>query len=185
VAEAAARACTVLALALVLAGCGVLAEQAPGALVVRHAALERGGGAALLALELDCRLSGPMQDALDHGIPLTLAVDLRAGSHLRPQARAQPRIELRWFPLSRRYQLREIGSEDVRSFATRATLVAALGALRIGLPPTFAQLPPGTPLEVSVALDPGALPGALRLPALFEPAWQLSSPGTRWLAGAP
>ena len=57
--------------------------------------------------------------------------------------------------------------------------------VRIGLPPEFAGVAPGTPLEVSVALDPGALPGALRLPALFEPAWQLSSPGTQWLAGAP
>ena len=163
-----------------LAGCSALAEQTPGTLAVRNAQVSAIAGKAVLELGLDCRLSGPMQDALDHGIPLTLQIDLRAGRWLTSKASASRRIELRYFPLSRRYQLRELDTDDVRSFATPAYLVAALGALRIDVPAAFAALPATTPLHVSAKLDPAALPGALRLPALFEPAWRLAAPDYAW-----
>jgi hypothetical protein len=169
---------------LALAGCGALAQQRPGHLFVRTARVHAGGGSASFELGLDCRLSGPMQDALDHGIPLSLVVDLRAGNWPRTQASATRRIELRYFPLSRRYQLRETDADDVRSFAAPAALVAALGSLRFGLPAAFADLPPATPLRVSVHFDPAALPGALRLPALFEPAWRLAAADTTWPSAA-
>ena len=174
-----------LVLCALLAGCSLLAEQAPGALAVRSAQVNAIAGSATLELGLDCRLSGPMQDALDHGIPLTLQIDVRAGRWPIPKASAARRIELRYFPLSRRYQLRELDSGDVRGFASPAYLVAALGALRIELPAAFASLPATTPLQVSAKLDPAALPGALRLPALFEPAWQLAAPAYAWNEPAP
>lgn len=159
-----------LAVVLSLAGCDWLRQQAPGSLGVRNAQLV---GSAL-DLGLDCRLSGPMQDALDHGIPVTLVVDVRAG-----ELRSLQRIELRYFPLSRRYQLRQGDGAEVRSFATRNWLLAALGSLRLRLPPAFAQLTDGN-LRVRVGIDAAALPGALRLPALFEPAWRLASTDTSW-----
>jgi hypothetical protein len=168
---------------LVLGGCGAITQQTPGVLVVRSARVDAGGATPTLDIGLDCRLSGPMQDALEHGIPLTLRVDLRGGTWLNA-TRVSQRVELRYFPLSRRYQLRELGVDDVRNFATPAYLVAALGALRVSLPPTIAQLPASTPWTVSVALDPAALPGALRLPALFEPAWRLASADYAWTVAA-
>src|SRR5689334_23848740 len=58
--------------ASVLVGCGALAQQHPGTLAIRSARLGGVSDAPMLELGLDCRLSGPMQDALDHGIPLTL-----------------------------------------------------------------------------------------------------------------
>jgi hypothetical protein len=168
-----------------LAGCGALAQQAPGTLAVRTAAVVSNGGGALLQLGLDCHLSGPMQDALDHGIPITLRIDVRAGSWPRTLAATTQRVELRYFPLSRRYQLRETDPDDVRSFAMPAYLIAALGSLRLGLPREFANLPAATPLQVSARIDPAALPGALRLPALFEPAWRLAAKDYAWIAAAP
>ncbi len=179
------RALVVLVACLVLlaAGCSVLDEQTPGTLVVRNAQINAVAGGATLELGLDCSLSGPMRDALDHGIPLTLQIDVRAGRWPTAEA-AQRRIELRYFPLSRRYQLHELDSGDVRSFAAPAYLVAALGALRLDLPNAFATLPATTPLQLSVALDPTALPGALRLPALFEPAWRLAAANYAWSAAA-
>ncbi len=170
--------------ALLLAGlsaCGALAHQQPGAIEVRQAQLLVQDGAARLELALDCRLSGPMQDALDHGIPISLVVDVRAAGG----AHAQPRVELRYFPLTRRYQLDDNGRDDERGFATHGHLLAALGSLRLNLPASFAHLPAHTLLRVSVALDSAALPGALRLPALFEPAWQLASAETTWPAATP
>jgi Domain of unknown function (DUF4390) len=166
-----------------LAGCGVISQQTPGSLEVRSAAILAGAGQAQLDFGLECRLSGPMQDALDHGIPITLRIDVRAGGWVHPIA-ATRRIELRYFPLSRRYQLRENGVDDVRSFATPSYLIAALGSLRVGLPATFADLPASTSLRVSASIDPAALPGALRLPALFEPAWRLASRDFAWTAAA-
>ncbi|MEO7433547.1 MAG: DUF4390 domain-containing protein [Dokdonella sp.] len=167
-----------------LAGCGVLLQQAPGSLQVRGASLLAAGRPAQLHLGLDCRLSGPMQDALDHGIPITLRIDLQAGRWPRALVSTTRWIELRYFPLSRRYQLRETGNDDVRSFATPAHLIAALGSLRIDVPAEFAALPATTPLTVSARIDPGALPGALRLPALFEPAWRLAAKDFAWTLAA-
>jgi hypothetical protein len=142
-----------------------------------------GGSAPTLDLALDCRLSGPMQDALDHGIPITLRIDLDAGRW--PHAkRATRRVELRYFPLSRRYQLRELDADDARSFAASGYLMAALGSLRLSLPPAFGHLPENTALRVSAGIDPAALPGALRLPALFEPAWQFNTAEYAWTLAA-
>jgi hypothetical protein len=174
------RAWGAVVLAALLAACAWLDEQTPGELTVRNAQLVAFAGTARLDLGFDCRLSGPMQDALEHGIPITLEIDVRAGHWPNRLAQARPRIELRYFPLSRRYQLREVDSGDVRSFATPAYLIAALGSLRLALPAVFADLPDATPLHVSAAIDPAALPGALRLPALFEPAWRLAAADTTW-----
>ena len=163
--------CTV---AGVIAGCGAIAQQQPGALVIRSARVSGPSDAPLLELGLDCRLSGPMQDALDHGIPLTLAVRVDAGRSrfLPSEARSEQRVELRYFPLSRRYQLRDLDATgDVRSFATPGYLLAGLNSLRLPLPAAFAALPHGASVRIGAALETGALPGALRLPSLFEPAW--------------
>lgn len=171
-----------VALMVSLGACGAITQQTPGVVAVRSAQLRAIEGSVALYVSVDCHLSGPMQDALDHGIPLTLRIDVRAGRWPLAKAVATRHVELRYFPLSRRYQLREIEADDVRSFATPSYLVAALDSLRISLPPAFAALPAATPLHVSVALDPAMLPGALRLPALFEPAWRFVATGYSWRA---
>jgi hypothetical protein len=173
--------------ACVLAGCGALAQQQPGTLAIRSARLAGATDAPMLELGLDCRLSGPMQDALDHGIPLTLTVrvDARRWRFLPSTALSEQRIELRYFPLSRRYQLRDLDAPaDVRSFATPGYLLAGLNSLRLPLPAAFAALPRDASAHVQAGLETGALPGALRLPALFEPAWQLTASEYTWQPAA-
>jgi hypothetical protein len=170
-----------------LAGCGVLAQQQPGTLAIRSARLAGANDAPMLELGLDCRLSGPMQDALDHGIPLTLIVRIDAGRwrFLPSAARSEQRIELRYFPLSRRYQMRDLDAPaDVRSFATPGYLLAGLNSLRLPLPAVFATLPHDASAHVEAGIEAAALPGALRLPALFEPAWQLSATEYTWQPAA-
>jgi hypothetical protein len=177
------RLASVALAACLLAGCGALERQHPGSLAIRSAHIAGTTDAPLLALSLDCRLSGPMQDALDHGIPLTFRIRVDAGRwRLLPSAlRSEQRIELRYFPLSRRYQLRDLDAQaDVQSFATTGYLLAALASLRMPLPAAFAALPRETPVRVGAELDTALLPGALRLPALFEPAWQLTATEFRW-----
>jgi hypothetical protein len=173
--------------ALALAGCGAIAAQQPGALEIRGARVAGPSDAPVLELALDCRLSGPMQDALDHGIPLTFRVRVDAArSRLSgPRAHSEQRIELRYFPLSRRYQLRDLDAPaDVRTFATPGYLLAGLSSLRLPLPAAFGAMPDGSTVRVGAALETAALPGALRLPAVFEPAWQLSAAEYAWQPAA-
>jgi hypothetical protein len=168
---------------VVLAGCGALAAQQPGTLEIRSARVAGTADAPVLELALDCRLSGPMQDALDHGIPLTfrVSVDAARSRFTGPHAHSEQRIELRYFPLSRRYQLRDLDAPaDLRTFATPGYLLAGLSSLRLPLPAKFGAIPDGATVRVGAALDTAALPGALRLPALFEPAWQLSAAEYAW-----
>ena len=157
----------VLAMAL-LAGCEAIEQQAPGALQVRAARIVAASAGPRLELDLDCRLNGPMMDALEHGIPITLRVDLRAQSDSAVL----------------RYQLRDHREGDVQSFPASAYLIDALASLKLSLPQAFAQLPAGSALSLDVALDKTALPGALRLPALIEPAWRLAAPEFTWTVAA-
>lgn len=166
-----------------LGGCDVLRHQAPGSLDVREARIVVAADGAQLDLALDCRLNGPMSDALEHGIPITLRIDLEA--EVAREGIAQRReIELRYFPLTRRYQLRDPHSENVRSFSAYGALIDALGALRVPLPAGFGELAPGTRLRLRVGLDHSALPGPLRLPAILEPAWRLVAPEHAWTVAA-
>lgn len=164
-----------------LSGCGLLIEQTPGHLAVRNARILPAADGSVLLLDLDCRLSGPMRDALDHGIPITLRVQAEGNAPGgAAQVRASQSIELRYFPLSRRYQLRQLDGPDVRSFTAPAAMIDALSGLRVSLPGNFAELPSGSRFAVDAGIDRTALPGALRLPATLEPAWWLSADTYRW-----
>ena len=172
-----------LILAGLLGGCDAMRDQQPGSLQIREAQLVSAAEGMRLDVNLDCRFNGPINDAIEHGIPVTLDV------HLQAQVRGgtledRRQIEMRYFPLTRRYQLRDTGTESVRSFAASGYLTDALAALRLPLPTTFADLPAGTQLRLDVELDHSALPGALRLPAMLEPAWRLSAPEYAWTVAA-
>jgi hypothetical protein len=179
--------CALALAAGALAGCGALSAQQPGTLAIRGARVGGTPDAPMLEIGIDCKLSGPMQDALDHGIPLTfrIRVDGSRWRLLPSAARDEQRIELRYFPLSRRYQLRDLDAPiEVRSFATPGNLFASLNAMRLPLPSAFATLQRDTAVRIGIELETASLPGALRLPALFEPAWQLSSAEYTWQARA-
>ena len=174
---------SVLCAVALVGGCDALREQAPGSLQVRDARLVAAADGPRLEIDLECRLNGPISDALEHGIPITLKLDLSAtGDHAALSNRRL--VELRYFPLTRRYQLRDSASGDQRSFPASGYLTDALANLRLPLPPGFADLPPGTRLRLEVGLDHGALPGALRLPAMLEPAWRLQAPEYAWTVTA-
>ncbi len=164
---------------LALAGCDALRDQRPGSLEVREARLTPAADGAELVLDVDCRLNGPMSDALEHGIPITLRVDVRADALVDRR-----HVELRYFPLTRRYQLRDVATDSVRSFPAYEYLTDSLAALRLPLPRSFADLAPGTRVRVDIGIDRDLLPGPLRLPAFFEPAWHLRAPEYAWTVAA-
>jgi hypothetical protein len=123
--------------------------------------------------------------ALDNGIALDFIVTVRAqGASVlgwrRTLAAQQRHLELRYYPLSRQYQWRDLEGGETRSYAARALLIAALEDLRLPVPGLHAA--GAQRFVLDIALDRNALPGALRLPALLRPAWRLSSGDYAWPA---
>jgi hypothetical protein len=158
-----------------LAGC----VRAPDALVVQGATLS----ASTLEVRSDWRPDAHVLDALDHGIALTFAIRLRARAPMalgwsHTVAERMRHVQLRYFPLVRQYQLRDLDSGDTRAYAARAQALAALGDLRLPLSDWSAHGAHG--FDVRIALERDALPGALRLPALLTAAWRVDSGDYAW-----
>ena len=139
-----------------------------------------------LTARLQWQPSEAVLDALEHGIVLDFIVDVRAYAPGRwgwrsTLARAQRHVELRYFPLSRRYQMHALDGGETRSYAARSLLLAALEDLHVTLPETWPSAG-ASGYMLRVALDPERLPGALRLPVLLRADWRLSSEEYAWPA---
>ena len=158
--------------AAALVACTGSGEGAP--LRITSATVAQG----VLTARLQWQPSQVLLDALDNGIVLDFVLDLRAYGPARfgvrdTLAHAERHIELRYFPLTRRYQLRDLDRGETRSYAARSLLVAALEDLRLELPNDWTRA--AGDFALSIRLDRDRLPGALRLPALLRPEWRLSS----------
>jgi len=156
---------------------------APQAFVVRGASVDSG----MLAARLEWRPDARVLEALDNGIALQFDVRVQAQGastwFWRPTVAARTRhLQLRYFPLSRQYQLRDLDLNQARSYAARALALAALEDLRLPLPEWKAANAERYRLEID--LDRNALPGALRMPALFQPAWRRCNGEFAWPARA-
>ncbi|HZP64829.1 MAG TPA: DUF4390 domain-containing protein [Rudaea sp.] len=171
-----------MALAAAAAIVAACARPAATALSVRGAAL--GGG--VLSARLEWQPDSSVLGALDHGIPLDFVVRVKAeGASVlgwRPTlAAVERRIELRYYPLSRQYQWRDLDRGETRSYSARTLLIAALEDLRL---PMDIAAPGAQRYTIEIDLDRNALPGALRIPALLRSAWRISSGTFAWPAPA-
>lgn len=156
--------------ALLLSACGN-GEDAPHLRIAAAQFEQRGDGRWLVA---DCRWepSDAMIEALEHGIALTLAVQVEtpAAHWYGGGARAsEQHMELRYFPLTRTYQWRHREGGSVRSYAVRSSALSALERLELPLGNDFGSDDRGA---LRVALDTTALPGALQLPTLLQREWR-------------
>lgn len=125
------------------------------------------GDGAILNVDLRFQPSAVQLDALEHGVPLIL--NLRVSDN-RGSTQASTQLGLRYFPLSRRYQLR-LGTDGDRSFALRGYLLDSLQRLRLPLP--HDPCARAGQCRVEARFDYSRLPGALRLPALLRTQWRV------------
>lgn len=154
---------TAFAVAL-LAGC---AAADSGSLAIRSAHLDAGGNR--LRASIDYQPSEAQLAALEHGVPLVLELRITGSeSALDPM---EVDLVMRYYPLSRRYRLSAAGFGIDSNFALRGYLFDALARLRLSLPRN--PCAGSAQCSLDVGLDTGSLPGALRLPALVTPGWQL------------
>jgi hypothetical protein len=124
-------------------------------------------------------LSEEARNALQHSVPLTVTVELilrdaRSGSRLEEFKR---RFEIRYLPLSQRFQLTEGHDGPPRTFPRLRHALADLG--RIDLSFETGVLPQGEyELLVRSYLDRGRMPPPMRLPALLSSQWDHASAWT-------
>lgn len=163
--------------AVALAACA----HAPGQITVQQASISGSN----LSLHLQWQPNDDVLNALDHGIALNFVVRVRAQRAAalgiyRTVATRRRHLQLRYFPLSRRYQMKDLDRGQTRSFAVRAAALAAFEDLRLPLPGW--QPAAAARYQVAVDFDRDALPGALRLPAMLRMAWHISSGTYTWHA---
>lgn len=159
---------------IALAACA----RVPGAFVVRSAALDAG----ILNVSCDWQPDARVLDALDHGIELPFVVTVQAARSSMRSTQIRRHVQLRYFPLSRQYQVHDAEDATTRNYAARALALAAMENLRLPLPGFDSS--GATRLSVRITLDHDALPGALRLPAVLQSAWHMDSGDYTWLPRA-
>jgi hypothetical protein len=131
--------------------------------------------------EQDLRLSPEARDALEHGVPLTLTVEL-----VLRESRTQTRVkkerslyEIRYLPLSEHYQLSHVDGEERLTFPRLRHALAELGSLRLSF--ETGALPAGEyELLARSFLDKQKMPPPMRLPVLFSSHWDHESAWTSW-----
>lgn len=130
-------------------------------------------------VEQRIEFSEEARDALRHSVPLTVAVEviLRDAQSRSRLHRFERHYEIRYLPLSQRFQLSTDGDAPPRSFPRLRHALADLG--RLDLTYETGVLPGGEyELLARSYLDRERMPPPMRLPALFSPHWDHASDWT-------
>ncbi len=180
-------ACVTLILLLVLSLFPSPMARAADGFQVIEAKTRRVDGKHLLSAEIDYRFSARALEALENGVPLTIQVHLQVreqGAWIWDESLVDRRLRyrIRYKPLSGRYLVSRLPSEDGRIFVTRQAAIAALGELN-DLALIGAQgLDPHQAYEVHLraSLDIEELPLPLRPMAYLRPGWKQSTGWTTW-----
>lgn len=134
----------------------------------------------IIAMQQDLQFSDDAREALEHGVVLSIRVqlELHNENHLMVVQKEERLFQLRYLPLSERYQL-SADHDDMRVFSRLRHLLAAMGNQSIRLS-TGPLLPGNYELRTRVSLDETRLPTPMQLPAWFSSEWQHDSEWSVW-----
>lgn len=170
---------------LLLAFCCVLAacDNRPegGQFEISKVTAQWSNGHMDVRFEQDLSFSPEAREALVHGVPLTVGIEL-----VLRDARTQTRVkkknsdyEIRYLPLSEHYQLSSQADSSIQTFPRLRHLLAELGNMQLGF--ETGALPRGEyELLARSFLDKQKMPPPMRLPVLFSPRWNHESEWTSW-----
>ncbi len=132
-------------------------------------------------------LSPEARNALKHGVPLAIQTELalRVDGSRRNIAQQHRGFEIRYLPLSNRYQLTVRQPFSVSAFPRLRHVLAELATVSFTLP---TRPMPAEEIELRVRsfLDKRHMPPPMRLPVWFSSQWQHDSGWRTWpLARAP
>ena len=171
----------VVALAALLALGGCSRQDTGGQFEISRLESHWGNGGVDIYCEQRLQLSAEARRALEHGVPLTIEVELilRDMVSRKRVSGATRRYEIRYLPLSEHYRVSGIGTHDVATFPRLRHALAELSRLNFSL--AVGALPTGD-YEVLARsrLDHGDMPPPMRLPALFDRDWKHVS---NWTSG--
>lgn len=165
--------------ALLLSACG--AGDSGGRFEVSEVAAAWSSGRLEVRCEQQLSLGSEARAALEHGVPLTIEVELllRDSSSQTRVGSDTARYEIRYLPLSERYQLSTADGELLRTYPRLRHALAELA--RVDLSLTTGALPTGDyELLVRSRLSRNHLPPPMRLPALLSAQWDHDSDWTSW-----
>jgi hypothetical protein len=163
-----------------LAGCGQEGAVDYG-FTINNVSVSRAYQSLNVRLQQDLELSQQAREALEHGVTLTISLEmeLRNDNNMIVVRRNARRFQLRYLPLSERYQLSEEGSDELQTFPRLRHVLAAIDDLNVQL--VTGPLPPGSyELRTRIRLDESLLPAPMQLPAWFSSQWQHDSEWSVW-----
>lgn len=154
---------------------------------VRSASTELVDGVHLLDARLQLVLSSEALEALNNGVPLTIALQVQLLRQRRfyldaLDAELEVRFELEYRPLSQRYMVRNLNSGDQDSFATLYSALNNLGRITALPIVDEALLVQNRDYRVRVRamLQTQQYPAPLRLLFFWRSQWQLQSAWYEW-----
>jgi hypothetical protein len=174
------RCCTGLLLsAALLAGCGLVG----GSERFELQAVEVRSGGAWLDIRLDqaLELSDNARSALLNGVPLVLRLDLeiRDAQSQTPLAVETRHFELRYLPMSERFELTGPGADDRRSYPRLRHVLRHLSDLRLRI--DSPGLTTGDyALHARLRLDRTRLPAPMQLPSIVYRDWRHDTDWSQW-----
>ena len=163
-----------------LAGCGQEAVVDYG-FSIQDVSISRAYQSLNVHLRQNLELSQQAREALAHGVTLTirLEMELHNDNHMIAVRRDTRRYQLRYLPLSERYQLSKEETDGLQTFSRLRHLLAVIDDLNVQL--STGPLPSGSyELRTRISLDESRLPAPMRLPAWFSSQWQHDSEWSVW-----
>jgi hypothetical protein len=126
-------------------------------------------------------LSEEARNALTHGVPLTLELELvlrNSGDQTRV-GQEKSRYEIHYLPLSGYYQLTFSETDDIKTFPRLRHVLAELSRVNVSV--ETGVIPAGDyELLARMSLDQQKMPPPMRLPVLLSAKWQHDSSWTSW-----
>ena len=166
--------------AFLLAGCGQESTVNYG-FTIDDVSVTRASQSLSVNLRQNLVLSQQAREALEHGVTLTikLQIELRNDNDMIVKRQDARNFQLRYLPLSERYQLSEEEFDELPSFSRFRHMIAEIDSLNLQL--TTGPLPPGSyELRTRIRLDETLLPAPMQLPAWFSSQWQHDSEWSVW-----
>ena len=163
-----------------LAGCGQRNPVDYG-FSINDVSISRAYQSLNVRLQQDLKLSEQAREALNHGVTLTIALEmeLRNDNNMTVVRRDATRFQFRYLPLSERYQLEDEKKGEFTTYSRLRHLLASIDDLQSQL--ATGPLPSGSyQLRTRLRLDESRLPAPMQLPAWFSPQWNHDSDWSVW-----
>jgi len=146
------------------------------------------GGMLVMDANIDYGFSEEALEALDNGVPLTLAVHVQlrgTGDWVWTTSLVDLRLRyvIRYKPLTERYHVSQLPDKGGVDYVTRDAAVAALGdidGLQLISNKRLDEEEGPFEIQVKAELDIEELPLPLKPIAYLFPSWKLSSGWTKW-----